>query len=38
MHPNIFLFHPKECKFRFNHRHENLYQALLKLCRDNPLS
>ena len=38
MHPDSFLFHLKECEFRFNHRHENLYHVLLKLCRDNPLS
>lgn len=38
MHPDSFLFHLKECEFRFNHRHENLYHVLLKLCRENPLS
>ena len=38
MHPDTFLFHLKECEFRFNHRRQNLYQVLLKLCRDNPLS
>ena len=27
----------KETEFRFNHRHHNLYLALLKLLRDNPL-
>jgi len=38
MHPHAFLFHLKECEFRFNHRRQNLYKALLKLCRENPLS
>jgi len=38
MHPDSFLFHLKECEFRFNHRRENLYHILLKLCRENPLS
>ena len=27
----------KESEFRFNHRHQNLYLAMLKLLRDNPL-
>lgn len=38
MHPHTFLFHLKECEFRFNHRHQNLYRTLLKLCRNDPLS
>lgn len=38
MHPDTFLFHLKECEFRFNHRREDLYHVLLKLCRENPLS
>jgi len=38
MHPHTFLFHLKECEFRFNHRRQDLYHILLKLCRDNPLS
>ena len=38
MHSHAFLFHLKECEFRFNHRRQNLYKALLKLCRENPLS
>ena len=38
MHPDTFLFHLKECEFRFNHRRHNLYQVLLKLCREHPLS
>lgn len=38
MRPDTFLFHLKECEFRFNHRHENLYHVLLKLRREHPLS
>jgi transposase-like protein len=38
MHQSTFLFHLKECEFRFNHRRQNLYHVLLKLCRNNPLS
>jgi transposase-like protein len=33
-----FALHLKECEFRFNHRDQNLYLALLKLCRKHPLS
>ena len=32
-----FYYHLKECEFRFNHRHEDLYQVLLKLLREHPL-
>ena len=36
--PNrTFYFHLKETEFRFNHRRGNLYQALLKLLRQQPL-
>jgi transposase len=38
MHPSTFYLHLKECEFRFNYRRQNLYHALLKLCRENPLS
>jgi hypothetical protein len=34
--PNFYL-HLKECEFRFNHRHEELYRILLKIFRDKPL-
>lgn len=34
---HTFALHLKECEFRFNHRHDNLYLALLKLFRNNPL-
>jgi len=32
-----FERHLKECEFRFNHRHKNLYLALLKRLREQPL-
>ena len=34
---HTFELHLKETEFRFNHRHNNLYLALLQLLRDNPL-
>ena len=34
---HTFALHLKECEFRFNHRHQDLYLALLKLLRDQPL-
>lgn len=33
----LLHLHLKECEFRFNHRHENLYALLLKLLRNKPL-
>ncbi len=38
IHPSTFYLHLKECEFRYNHRRQDLYHAMLKLCRDNPLS
>ena len=38
MHPHTFVFHLKECEFRFNHRGDNLYRVLLDLCRRRPLN
>ena len=38
MHKHTFYFHLKECEFRFNHRGEDLYKIILKLCREKPLS
>lgn len=38
MNPNTFWYHLKECEFRFNHRRQDLYKVLLKLCREHPLS
>jgi|TARA_Y100000310_G_C20687593_1_gene820084 transposase-like protein len=32
-----FYCHLKECEFRFNYRHENLYQIMLKIFRNKPL-
>jgi transposase-like protein len=32
-----FYLHLKECEFRFNHRSEDMYLALLKIIRNNPL-
>jgi transposase-like protein len=34
---HTFYLHLKECEWRFNNRHANLYQELLKLLRDNPI-
>jgi len=36
--PDTFLFHLKECEFRYNHRGQDLYKVLLLLCRNHPLS
>jgi len=32
-----FNLHLKECEWRFNHRHDNLYLELLRLLRHHPL-
>ncbi|MGL4667975.1 MAG: IS1595 family transposase, partial [Saezia sp.] len=32
-----FYLHLKECEFRFNHRHQDLYAILLLEFRVNPL-
>lgn len=34
---HTFLLHLKECEFRFNHRHQDLYKLLLKVLRQQPL-
>ena len=34
---DMFELHLKECEFRFNHRHQDLYKLLLKLLRQQPL-
>ena len=34
---NSLYLHLKECEFRFNNRHNNLYLLLLKMVRNNPL-
>jgi transposase-like protein len=38
IHKSTFYLHLKECEWRFNHRKENLYNLLLKLCRKHPLN
>jgi len=37
IHKKTFYLHLKESEFRYNHRKENLYELLLKICRENPL-
>ncbi len=34
---HTFYLHLKECQWRFNQRHDNLYLQLLKLLRENPI-
>jgi transposase len=34
---HTFYLHLKETEFRFNHRHQSVYKALLSLLRSNPL-
>lgn len=36
--PHLFYLHLKECKFRFNHRQDNLYRVLLEMLRKDPLN
>ncbi|XHR27511.1 MAG: IS1595 family transposase [Chthoniobacteraceae bacterium] len=36
--PNRFFMHLKECEWRFNHRHDNIYYILRSSCRHFPLS
>ncbi len=38
MNKQSFYLHLKECEFRFNHRKENIYPIVLKLCREKPLN
>ena len=37
IHKQTFYLHLKECEFRFNHRHDDLYKSLLTLLRKQPL-
>ncbi len=37
IHKSTFYLHLKESEFRFNYRHENLYDLLLKIIRKRPL-
>jgi len=36
--PHLFYLHLKECEFRFNYRHGNLYNKLLEMLRQDPLN
>lgn len=38
MNKQTFYHHLKECEFRFNHRREDIYPILLRLCRQKPLN
>ena len=33
MNKRTFYLHLKECEFRFNHRHDEMYEILLESCR-----
>ena len=37
IHKHLFYYHLKECEFRFNMRHDNIYLYLLKSIRNRPL-
>ena len=37
IHKHKFYLHLKECEFRFNRRHEDIYKYLLNLIRNQPL-
>jgi len=37
MHKSTFNLHLKECEFRYNYRHQNLYDLLLEMLRNQPL-
>lgn len=37
IHKHMFYLHLKECEWRFNYRHENVYHVLLSLLRTKPL-
>lgn len=38
IHKRTFYLHLKECEWRFNHRHGNVYNVLLSLIRKHPLN
>lgn len=38
IHNTSFYYHLKESEFRFNYRHENIYQIMLKIFQNNPLN
>ena len=37
MNKSTFYLHLKECKFKFNLRHQDLYKKLLKIIKNKPL-
>ncbi len=37
IHKSHFYLHLKECEFRFNYRHQNLYDIILKILKNKPL-
>lgn len=37
MNKSTFYLHLKECEFRFNSRHQDLYKTLIKIIKNNPL-
>lgn len=37
MHTSTYIYHLKECEFRFNHRQKNLYSLILQILRNDPL-
>jgi transposase-like protein len=37
MKKSTFYLHLKETEFRFNNRHEDLYNLMLRMLRDDPL-
>ena len=37
IHKSTFYLHIKECEFRFNYRHENLYELVLNIVTNHPL-
>lgn len=38
MSKHTFYLHLKECEFRFNHRKQDMYPLILRLCRNTPLN
>ncbi len=38
MNKSTFYLHLKETEFRYNHRNEDTYKIILKLCREKPLN
>lgn len=38
LHKHTFYFHLKECEFRFNYRQKDIYNLILKMLRETPLS